>query len=170
MNNLTHVRKLQDPNYLGAYELITDWTPDGKAVSIEKTITILKVVNEVVKTQKATSELVVYFEECKPMIVNVVNRDSIIKVVGSPMDGHWIGKKITVYVERIFDKRQKQWIDAIRVRDTAPVAKKPELTPSHEKWEGARKAILEQNTTIEAIKSRFDLSAENEKLLCTNEN
>lgn len=165
--DLTHVKKLQDPNYLGAYELITDWTPDGKAVSKERVFTIVKAVQEVTKTQKADVQLVVYFQESKPMIFNATNMKNAIKAIGSPMAEHWNGKKLTLYVERIHNRMVNEWQDVLRVRAVAPVTELPELTPTHKRWEGALKAMLNGDTTIEAIEASYRLSPENKALLCT---
>jgi hypothetical protein len=41
----------------------------------------------------------------------------------------------------------------------------PELTPSHPKWEDAKKAIAAGNTTIEAVRKSFKITEQNEKLL-----
>lgn len=168
-NNLTHVKKLQDPNYLGAYELITDWTPDGKAVSKDTVFTIVKAVQEKTKTQNSTVELVVYFENSKPMIFNATNMKNAIKAIGSPMAEHWNGKKLTLYVDRIHNRMVNEWQDVLRVRSEKPATAKPELTPTHARWEGAKKSILSGNTKIEAIEEVYIISPENKKLLCTKE-
>jgi hypothetical protein len=46
---------------------------------------------------------------------------------------------------------------------------KVELTPEHDKWQGAKEAIKAGTTTLEKIKAHYELSIENEKLL-TDEN
>ena len=43
--------------------------------------------------------------------------------------------------------------------------KLPELTPSHTKWAGAKKAIQDGNYTVEKLKEVFFVSPENEVLL-----
>lgn len=50
----------------------------------------------------------------------------------------------------------------------APKKKEKEsLTPKHKKWDAAKVAIDKGNTTIEQIKKAYDLTKENEKLLCS---
>jgi len=58
------------------------------------------------------------------------------------------------------------------VKQQAPPPPKalPELTPKHEKWEGAAKAIQAGTTSIKAIRTNYLLSAENETLLLTPNN
>ena len=45
------------------------------------------------------------------------------------------------------------------------VVKKEELTPSHKKWQGAIKSLIENTTTISKIRTHFILSQSNEQLL-----
>lgn len=45
-------------------------------------------------------------------------------------------------------------------------AELPALHPLHQKWEGAKKALKEGNTTLDAIKKVYSLTAENEAELC----
>jgi hypothetical protein len=43
--------------------------------------------------------------------------------------------------------------------------KKEELTPSHVKWQGAKDSLANGKVTLEQIKSVYNLTAQNEKLL-----
>lgn len=49
-----------------------------------------------------------------------------------------------------------------------PPVKKPELTPTHPKWNGAIKSLMESKTTIEAIEKAYSLTAANRELLLTS--
>jgi len=44
-------------------------------------------------------------------------------------------------------------------------AKKEELSPKHQKWQGAKESVANGKVTIEQIKAVYILTAENEKLL-----
>ena len=41
----------------------------------------------------------------------------------------------------------------------------PELTPNHESWEKAKSALSNGQATIQQIKTKYKLTAENEALL-----
>jgi len=154
----THWKKLTHPDYLGAYELM-----DGTAENKELVVTITKVVREQVTGADGKKEecTVCHLNGQKPMILNATNQKTMTKLFNSPYIEDWAGKKMTLFVAKV--KAFGDTVDALRIRATAP--KLPDLTPAHEKWEGARTAIKAGNTTIEAIRKSYTLSTENEKLL-----
>lgn len=164
METLTHAKKLRDPNYFGAYELITGQNEDGSYITIEQTLEIVKAVREKAKTKEGGEEMVLYFSNQKPMILNSINTANITRATGTPFIEKWVGKKITAYVEKV--KAFGLWHDAIRIRPNAPVISKPELNPAHKKWNGAKESLKLGNTTIEAIKEVYLVTPENEALLC----
>jgi hypothetical protein len=47
----------------------------------------------------------------------------------------------------------------------APIKIKPELTPTHAKWEAAKKAVSEGSTTVADIEKAYTLTAANAELL-----
>lgn len=155
---LTHWKKLTHPLYLGAYELM-----DGSISGKELTVTISKVVREIVQGADGKKEecTVCHLQGVKPMILNATNQKTMTKLFGSPYIEKWAGKKMVLYVAKV--KAFGDTVDALRVRATAP--KLPDLTPTHEKWEGAKTALKAGNSTIEQIRTHYILSAENEKLL-----
>lgn len=153
----THWKKLQHPDYIGAYELM-DGTPNKELV-----VTITKVAREMITGADGKKEecTVCYLHGQKPMILNSTNQKVMQKLFDSPYIEDWAGKKMTLFVAKV--KAFGDTVDALRVRPTAP--KLPELTPTHEKWQGALTAVKAGNTTIEAIRKNYILSVENEKLL-----
>jgi len=55
--------------------------------------------------------------------------------------------------------------DGNQASKPSSVVKKEELTPSHPKWQGAIKSLIENTTTISKIRTHFILSQSNEQLL-----
>lgn len=161
MEALTHFKKLRNMNYIGSYELMTGETP------VELVVTIEKAVKDMIQDGDGKKEaMILHLKGQKPMIVNSTNAKCISKALGTPFVENWVGKSITLYVAKIRAFGEMQ--DALRVRDTAPaIAAKvlPELTPAHEKWDGALTALKAKNTTIEAIQKKYTLSVENLKTL-----
>lgn len=159
----THWKKLQHPDYIGAYELM-DGT-DNKELIVQ----IKKVSREMVTGADGKKEecTVCHLNGYKPMILNATNQKTMTKLFNSPYIEDWAGKKMTLFVARI--KAFGETVDALRVRPTAPVgtpeAKLPELNPQHEKWSGAVTALKAGNTTIEKIRKAYTLSEENKELL-----
>lgn len=161
MTSKTHWKKLDNPNYLGAYSLM-----DGS--NEELVVTIEKVIVEEVKTERGSDFCkVAYMKGQKPLILNATNCKTITKMVGSPYVEDWVGQQITLYVANL--KIKKEWMDVIRVRSKKPVTTLPELTPDHAKWDAAKLAVSEGNTTIKSIKTNFTLTEQNEALLCDSE-
>lgn len=154
METKTHYRRLVNPHYIGAYSL-----DPGQ----ELNVTIERVVREMVNGPDGKKEecTVAYLKGQKPFILNATNSKTITKAVGSPYIEDWAGKSITLYAAKI--KAFGEELEALRVRPTAPA--KPELNPKHPKWSGAVTALKAGNTTLDAIKSAYVLTAENEALL-----
>lgn len=119
MSNKTHWKKLTNPDYLGAYAL-----EQGE----ERTLTIKSVKQEMVQGSDGKKEecIVVRFSENeKPMIMNKTNLKTIAKLYGSYIED-WVGKRITVYVEKV--KAFGDLVEALRIRAKVPQAtsKKPD--------------------------------------------
>jgi len=160
METKTHWKKLAHPDYIGAYELMNG------SENNDLTVQIKKVSREMITGADGKKEecTVCHLEKYKPMILNATNQKVMTKLFNSPYIEDWAGKKMTLYVAKI--KAFGETVDALRVRPTPPVAAAlPELTPTHAKWESAKKAIKDKNTTIEAIRKAYSLTASNEALL-----
>lgn len=105
---LTHWRKLCNPDYLGSWAF-----QPGE----EKTLTIASVGREIITGIEGRSEecLVARFvEPVKPMILNHTNSTIITKMLQDPFIEHWPGKRIVLGVERV--KAFGDVVDAIRVQ------------------------------------------------------
>ena len=87
----THWKKLQHPDYIGAYELM-DGTPNK-----ELTVTITKVAREQITGADGKKEecTVCYLHGQKPMILNSTNQKVMQKLFDSPYIEDWSGKKMT---------------------------------------------------------------------------
>lgn len=150
----THWKKLNNPNYLGAYELL--------GVTEELTVTIERVVKEPVKGTDGKSEdcTIAYLKGHKPMILNATNCKIISKLYNTPFIEDWKGLKITLIVQQV--KAFGDIVDALRVKQSIPKLKP--FTPDNPKWKGAVKYYSE-NENLDSIKKHYSLSAEHEKQL-----
>ena len=150
-NTKTHWKKLNNPNYLGAYSL-----DEGKDLIVTiKSVSRQVVVGEGGKSEECT---VAQLEGQKPMILNVTNCKTIASLYKTPYVEEWQGKKIILFVAMLNIKGEQT--ECLRIRPKLP-ALLPELTPSHEKWGGAMVAIQQGSTTIEAIRKKYTVSNEN---------
>lgn len=151
----THWKKLDNPNYLGAYSLM-----DGETK--ELTLTIKQVVTEEVKTDRGSDmcRVVHFVEKQKPMILNTTNSKTIEGIYETPYIEDWKGKKVTIFVAKI--KAFGEQLDALRIRKTKPAL--PELKPDTEKWGGALQALA-NGYTIEQIEAKYRISAKNRETL-----
>ena len=104
----THWKKLDNPNYFGAYSIL-----DG--VTKEITATIEKVVIESVKSDRGNEDCkIAYLKGQKPLILNATNCKIIAKLLGTPFIEEWSGQDITLHVESI--KAFGETMDAVRVK------------------------------------------------------
>lgn len=118
MKELTHIKKLKDPKYIGSYELMISDTEVK-----EMTVTIEKVVQEYVQNgDKKELKPVMHIVGQKPMIVSAtVNIKNLIKATGTPFIENMAGKQITLFLtkEKFFGELQY----ALRIRPFAPKTK-----------------------------------------------
>jgi hypothetical protein len=112
----THIDKLRNPNYLGGWDLQDE---NGKTTDL--IVTIKEVKSEFVFNQKAQMEepvLTVFFNECKPIILNATNRKTLKKVTDTSYIEEMAGKKIQLTTKRI--KAFGEFHDAIRIVASVP--------------------------------------------------
>ena len=160
----THWKKLDNPNYLGAYSLM-----DGETKDI--TVTISKVVTEEVKNERGSETCrVAYFKESeingikiKPMILNATNSKAIGKIYDTPYIEDWQNKQVTIYVAKV--RAFGDEIECLRIKREKPFKKLPELLPTDEKNWLKVIAAMQQGFTIDQIKTKLSISTENETKL-----
>lgn len=114
MTERTHWKKLNNPEYIGAYAF-----QPGE----EKTVTISTVGRENVTGPDGRKEectVVRFREDVKPLILNVTNAKMIQRVLGSPYVEEWAGRSIVMGVETVsaFGER----VEAVRVKKKTPAA------------------------------------------------
>jgi len=150
----THWKKLDNPNYLGAYSLL--------GVTDSMQLTINKVVVEEVKNSQGsdTCKIAYFKEDVKPMILNTVNCKAIEDTYDTPFIEDWSDKKITVYVKKI--KAFGEKMDALRVRP--PVTKK---SINNERFSKSLQAIKNGQYTKEKLIEQFELTKPQHEKLAT---
>lgn len=157
-DQLTHWKKLHNPDFLGSWVL----QPEEEIIG-----TIKSVGNEIVTGPDGKKDecVVAHFKEphLKPMILNATNCKTIAKIYKTPFIQEWVGKQIQIYMALV--NAFGEQVEALRIRPKVPTVKKPELTPEHKKWAGAVNAIRSGGQTVEGIKKYFFLSDENEAAL-----
>lgn len=109
----THWKKMNNPDYLGAYVL----EPGEDLV-----LTIASAGEEtyVGNAGKKETGLLVHFKEkeYKPMICNATNAKTISKVVGSPYIEDWAGEKIQLFASEV--NAFGEMVEALRIRPFKP--------------------------------------------------
>lgn len=160
MEQLTHFKKLANPDYIGAYSL---YGADGALIDMDVTITSIAKQNVIGADGKTSMCTVAQLAGQKPLILNATNQKMLAKLFKTPFIEQWIGQPFTLYVTTI--RIAGEPTECLRIRPALPVKKLPELTPTHAKWDAAKKAIQDKKTTIEEIRKSFSLTAENEAKL-----
>lgn len=150
----THIDKLRNPNYLGGWDLQDE---NGKTNDI--IVTIKEVKSEFVFNQKAQMEepvLTVFFNECKPIILNATNRKTLKKVTDTSYIEEMAGKRIQLTTKRI--KAFGEFHDAIRIVNVVPQNTKVEVVDINK----CKSVLLEAKTLAELVE-KWNLLTAKEK-------
>lgn len=108
---VTHWKKLTNPNYIGAH----DFQPGQ-----ELTVTIETISNEMVKCfdGKGIKEEMCIVAKLKgakkPLILNKTNAKIISRNLDTPYIEEWSGRNITLYVAKV--KAFGEFVEAIRIK------------------------------------------------------
>lgn len=151
----THWKTLKNPNYLGSWDLFNE---NGEAYQITTTITGVK--KDMVHDGKGGQDecIVMGLKDYKPMILNSTNLKQVSKKYGNFIED-WNGKSITIGVEKI--KAFGEMHDALRILKGLP-----DLNPKHPIWSKVKEAVDTGKSTIAQVRTKYELSKENETLLC----
>lgn len=141
---LTHWKRLRNPDYFGAYAMPTDGS--------DIILTIKSAGQEEVtgdKNKKSKCLVIHFVENVKPMILNATNSKAIQKLSGTPYVEKWAGTKVQIYVTRLNAFGEDR--EALRIREFTPQQLRPvesQITPEQ---------IYEACANLEACESLEDL-------------
>lgn len=109
----THWKKLNNPDYLGAYAFEPGEEKTG-------TIDFVKQESVIGADGKKDECIVCHFKESalKPLILNATNCKTITKLYATPYIENWAGKKITMCVKQV--KAFGDVVDAVRIKNVKP--------------------------------------------------
>lgn len=110
----THWKKLENPDYLGAYAL----QPGQDLVVQIKSVGQEEVYNPT--NNKKETCTVAHFTDrnIKPMILNVTNCKTISKLYDTPYIEDWTGRWISIYIAKV--KAFGDVVEALRIRNKIP--------------------------------------------------
>ncbi len=154
----THWKKVFLSDYLGACDL-----EDGKDLKLViKLVEVREIKGQ--NGEKQNRNVAVFSDaKIKPMILNATNCKTIKKFAGSTFIEDWKNVAIAVYVKPDI-KAFGDVTEGLRIREMQPRIDKPNLTPNTQGWTGAIE-FLKGTGTMDKIKAKYVLSAENEELL-----
>lgn len=108
----THWLQSPNKNYLGHWDL-----PDGEDLVLTiESAQWEEVKNPIIGTSEA-KRVVRFKEDVKPFICNQTNAQSILRATGIKFMEDSEGKSISLYVSSIKDRKTKEDIDCIRIRN-----------------------------------------------------
>ena len=114
----THWKKLENPDYLGAYAL----QPNQDLIVQIKSVGQEEVYNPT-NNKKETCTVAHFMDQkIKPMILNVTNCKTISKLYDTPYIEDWAGKYISIYIAKV--KAFGETVDALRIRSKVPTVEK----------------------------------------------
>ena len=165
----THFRRVLKSDHLGAADL-EDFIEQGKSL----VFTIKEVKQYVldpndknsgvtVAGRRIGANIVFFKENIKPLCLNATNANTIKGLAnGTPFIEEWKNIRIELFIDKMV-KMKGEIVGGIRIKAISPA--KPELTPKHPKFEGAKKALKAGTVTIEDIKKTYVITPATEKLL-----
>lgn len=154
---LTHWKKYDNPDYLGAYSL----QPGEEPVYTIKIVTYEAVTGE--GGRKTECRIANFHENVKPMVLNRTNCKIIAKMYNTPFVEEWADKKIQIYATTT--KLAGEEVECLRVKPKIPISKKPTLDESYKGWDAALSAVKNGEATIEFLKSKYIIPAKYLKIL-----
>lgn len=162
MKAKTHYRKVFKSDHLGVADL-EDYIEEGKKLVF--TVKEVKQEYNVMVAGRKGNHNIAYFVEhnIKPLVLNATNSKTIKGFSGgSPFIEDWDNKLIELYIDATV-KMKGEVVGGVRIKPVQPLAKKPELTPSHKRWGVAKKAAMDGK--IQGVLKQFDVSKDNQTLL-----
>lgn len=156
----THFKKMQDPNFMGSWDLIKD---DGTFREVNVTIQEVK-KGKSHNGKEEKTVIIAVLKEFKPMILNATNLKAIARITGKKFIEDWQGKQVGLCVKK--ERAFGDVCDVLRIKEPVTAVIKEELTPKHTAWDKAKKAIANGQATIEAIEKKYIINPENKALLC----
>lgn len=105
---VTHWKRLTNPNYLGPYAF---------APNEEKVVEISGITLQMFRGSSEEKVVAALVGE-KPLVLNNTNMALITEALGTPYIENWVGKKITLYVEKV--SAFGEMVDGLRVRNAVP--------------------------------------------------
>lgn len=154
---LTHWKKLDNPDYLGAYSL-----QPGE----EPVLTIKQVLYQAVKGEggkKDDCRVAHFVEGVKPMILNATNCKTITKLYGTPFIENWAGAKIQVYATTT--KLAGEEVECLRIRPKKPIPTKATLSKDGKSWPRAMEAVKNGETSIQNLQDKYNIPPDSLELL-----
>lgn len=153
----THYRNVFKSDHLGVADL-EDMLEKGESL-IFKIVQVKQEINVMVAGRKGNHNIAYFEGKHKPLVLNATN-SKIVKTFsnGSPFVEDWVNTLIELYIDpNVLMKGEK--VGGIRIRPVQPKSSKPELTPTHSKWDAAKKATKEGK--LDGVLAHFSVSEVN---------
>lgn len=157
MPELTHWKRLVNPDYLGAYSL----QPGEEPVYTIKSVARENITGVGGRVEECA--VARFVEDVKPMILNRTNCKTITDIHKTPYIEEWAGKRIQLFAATA--KFQGEEVEALRIRPKAPEKVKEVLDQNHKGWARAMEAMSKGETTMERIEKTYTVPPEFKKML-----
>ena len=163
METKTHYRKVFKSDHLGVADL-EDFLEEKKRL----VFTVKEVKQEIgvtVAGRKGNYNIAYFVEDIKPLVLNSTN-SSRMKAFndGSPFVEDWNNTVIELYIDPNV-KMKGDIVGGVRINPTQPSLKKPELIPTHAKWNDAVTYMQKEDSKIAQIEKHWELSEVNKAKL-----
>lgn len=160
MNDKTHYRKAFNSPYLSSADIVEPTVLTIQRVALEPDRT--KKTKEFFNTAYFTEKEIRKGEQLKPMILNASNSRTMRNLANSAFIDDWQNIKVTVYVDHNV-RFGRDTVEGLRISTEKPNVRHV-LQQGTKQW-GNAIAALKRDGNLEKVKSRVDVTPEDEKLL-----
>jgi len=160
---MSHYKSLFDYKHLGCQDL----PRDAKNKPMDIIVTMTKLEKREVVTEGGKKDILPVADlkgAPKPMIMNKTNLKTLSELFETTEYEDFVGRTFSIGKSMVKGKAGSL-VEGLRVRPIKVEKVKAEMNPLHPKWNGAVKALKENNTTIEDIERNYSLSPENKSLI-----
>jgi len=154
MKDKTHWLSSPNKNYLGHWDL-----PENEDLVLTIESAKFEEVKNPTNHKTEVKKVVRWVESYKPLICNQTNSKAIYKATGVRYMEDSEGKKVSLFISQVKDRRMDEMVDCVRIRHTKPkatVKKKESL--SDERLQDAIKAIKKGSFTADEFKVKYNLT------------
>jgi len=156
----THWLQSPNKNYLGHWDL-----PESDDLILTIESAQWEEVKNPIINQSEAKRVIRFKEDVKPLICNQTNAQSIVNSTGVKFMEDSKGCQVALYISQIKDRKTKDMIDCIRIRNKFEQVERKKPSINNERFQKALEAIEGGTYTIKELKDKFTFTKEQQQMI-----